>query len=511
MVKIMDIEDELSSIFSQRSSGPFLFLGSGFSRRYIGLEDWEGLLEKFCISTKPYAYYRSSSNQNIPLAATLLANDFHDIWWTDARFESSRNSYGYAIKNKSSPIKYEICKYLFEKSESDIASDELKHEIEALKTCDVDGIITTNWDMFIERIFPEYKVYSGQNELLFSNTLDIGEIYKIHGSCSNPESLILTDSDYQDYNSRNAYLASKLITIFVEHPVVFIGYSITDNNIRELLKSISLCIGNENIEKLRDNLIFIDRKEPNTGPAIETSYLQFDSIQIPIKIVKSKDFTPVYNAISQFERKLPARVLRFCKERLYEVVQGQNPDKKIAVVDFDNIENMEDVEIVFGLGVIGKLGVTGYRAITANDLFEDLIFNNKNFDPHNILSITIPSFQGGMKFTPIFKYLNQINIKSIADYKASGLKIDRYINKENQDFVTGSASAFAKYASGSFSDFITSATEPEILCLTPLFTTIDLDILFEYIKENYEQAITSKYKYHFRRLMAFYDWKKYGF
>ncbi|WP_293765919.1 SIR2 family protein [uncultured Aquitalea sp.] len=507
----MDIEEELSAIFSQRSSGPFLFLGSGFSRRYIGLEDWEGLLEKFCISTKPYAYYRSSSNQNIPLAATLLANDFHDIWWSDARFESSRNAYAHEIKNKSSPIKYEICKYLVEKSEPNIASEELKNEIEALRTCDVDGIITTNWDMLIENIFPDYIVYSGQNELLFSNTLNIGEIYKIHGTCCNPESLVLTDSDYQDYNSRNAYLASKLITIFVEHPVVFIGYSITDNNIRELLKSISLCIGSENIEKLRDNLIFIDRKEPSTGPTIETSYLQFDSIQIPIKIVKSKDFTPVYNAIAQFERKLPARVLRFCKERLYEVVQGQNPDKKIAVVDFENIEYAADVEIVFGLGVIGKLGATGYKAITANDLFEDLIYDNKDFDPSSILSITIPSFQGGIKFAPIFKYLSKLDIKSMDEYRASGFRIDRHINKKNQDFVTGNASAFAKYASGSFSDFIKSATEPEILCLTPLFTFIDLDALLEYITQNYERIINSKYKYHFRRLMAFYDWKKYGF
>jgi hypothetical protein len=48
----------------------------------------------------------------------------------------------------------------------------------------VDGIITTNWGLFIEQIFPDYKPYIGQKELLFSNPQQIAEIYKIHGCCS---------------------------------------------------------------------------------------------------------------------------------------------------------------------------------------------------------------------------------------------------------------------------------------------------------------------------------------
>ncbi|WP_080965588.1 SIR2 family protein [Chromobacterium subtsugae] len=507
----MSIEDELNTMFAERTSGPFLFLGSGFSRRYIGLEDWEGLLERFCLSGKPYAFYRSSSNKNIPLAAKLLANDFHDTWWAAHKFEESRKKYSDKIQSKSSPLKYEISEYLLEKTKNPDLTEDLKREIHALKECDVDGIITTNWDLLIEKIFPEYKVFSSQKELLFSNTSNIGEIYKIHGCCKKPDSLVLTEDDYKDFNERNAYLASKLITIFVEHPVIFIGYSITDENIRSLLKSISLCIGSENIEKLRDNLIFIDRNEPAQGPSIETSYLQFDSSQIPIKIIKTKDFTPIYNALSQFERKLPARVLRFCKERLYEIVKDNNPDKKIAVIDYEKIDNIEDVEIVFGIGVISQLGAIGYKAITVNDLFEDLIVKNKGYNAKNILETTIPELNTGTKFAPVFKYLNEMGINNIDEYQKSGLKIDRFIERKNEDFVTGSAAPFAKYRDYSFEAFLGAASEAEILCLTPLFTEIDNDVLFQYIHKNYLRLISGKYKYHFRRLIAFYDWKKYGF
>lgn len=506
----MDIETELSSVFSQRSSGPFLFLGSGFSRRYIGLEDWEGLLSRFCLSGRPYAFYKSSANNNTPKSAQLIADDFHDLWWGHENYKQQRQNSAHLISDRTSPLRLEICDYLKQKHLT-APPDGIVEEINALKECDVDGIITTNWDGFTETLFPDHTVYVGQKELLFSNTMNVGEIYKIHGCYKAPDSLVLTDSDYHDYNNRNAYLASKLITIFVEHPVVFIGYSISDKNIRDLLKSISLCIGRENIDKLRDNLIFIDRNEPAAGPTIETSYLQFDSIQIPVKVVKTSNFTPVYDAIAQFERKLPARVLRFCKERVYELVKGQNPDKKIAVIDYDQVQNKDDIEVVFGLGVIGKVGETGYKGIATGDIFEDLILDNKHFDARKLIDTTISLLPKQTKFVPIFKYLRELGITNKKKYNDSGLKLDRLADRKAEDFATSSLPQAAKYQNISFTDFLQTATESEIVGMTPLLQNIDIDVLGDYLKTSYDHLISCKYRYHYRRLMAFYDWKKYGF
>ena len=44
---ITKMENKILEYIGHYNTAPFLFVGSGFSRRYLGLEDWEGLLKRF--------------------------------------------------------------------------------------------------------------------------------------------------------------------------------------------------------------------------------------------------------------------------------------------------------------------------------------------------------------------------------------------------------------------------------------------------------------------------------
>jgi hypothetical protein len=209
------IKENLIEHFNKSSSFPFLFIGSGFSRRYLGLDNWEGLLRRFCRGLKDYEYYRSKANVNYPFIASLISEDFHEHWWTSSEYLTQREGYKEYSDNLSSPLKIAISEHMKKHSCECCVNEIYKEEIKALSKLEVDGIITTNWDLFLETLFPDYKVFVGQRELFLSNPLSICEIYKIHGCSSQPNSLVLTDSDYSDFNSKNAYLAAKLITIFV--------------------------------------------------------------------------------------------------------------------------------------------------------------------------------------------------------------------------------------------------------------------------------------------------------
>ncbi|WP_289241254.1 hypothetical protein [Delftia sp.] len=65
--------------------------------------------------------------------------------------------------------------------------------------------------------------------------------------------------------------------------------------------------------------------------------MAIDGGQLPITIVKSDDFVPIYEALDSVKRKIPARILRDCKEQLYEMVRDTAASEKLCVVDVDDI------------------------------------------------------------------------------------------------------------------------------------------------------------------------------
>ncbi len=511
-----ELKESLIAIFKDRSSGPFLFIGSGFSRRYLGLPDWKTLLERFCVTGKPFEYYLSTGDGTYPTAARLIAEDFNNEWWSDARYTASREKHSKRVTDKTSALRFEICDFLTNAINIPLHESKYFNEIVLLSNLNVDGVITTNWDCFLEQLFPDYKVYTGQNELLFSNPQSIAEIYKIHGSAHKPRTLIMTDNDYQEFNQKNPYLASKLITIFVEHPVIFIGYSLSDKNISDLLSSISVCIGRENIEQLRNNLIFVEREEGLLECSISETYTTIERVQIPITLIRADDFTPIYEAISENKRKIPARILRYCKEQLYNLVQSNEPEKKIYVVDIDEVEKHEDVEFVVGVGVAAarkreeEVGLVGYTQISNLDLFEDLLLDNKEYDANSVITSVIPVAGKRSPNIPVFKYLNKIGIKNCDEYLSSHLELDKWVSRIDKNYqCAGYLRYFVKKFKDKDTKYIIEHNTPEsaAIYLPFLWDKLELDITSDFLIKNIEKLNpeNSSYATYFKKLACLYD------
>lgn len=98
-------------------------------------------------------------------------------------------------------LKYKIATFLKELTHNSIP-EKYTEELELLKTINIDGIITTNWDDLIEILLPKLTKYVGQEELIFSSVLNIGEIYKVHGCVYQPETMVLTKEDYNGFNDK---------------------------------------------------------------------------------------------------------------------------------------------------------------------------------------------------------------------------------------------------------------------------------------------------------------------
>ena len=511
----MTIKEDLVAHFAGAPSAPFLFVGSGFSRRYLGLEDWSSLLRRFSNGLKPYEYYLTSANGVLPRVASKLAQDFHDYWWSADAYEESREKNKSKAKDATSALRIEICNHLVAAT---LAGPNPEHanEIALLSKLNVDGIVTTNWDTLLEALFPDYKVFVGQNELLFSNTQAIGEIYKIHGSATRPSSLVLTEEDYAGFHAANPYLAAKLITIFVEHPVVFIGYSLADANILQLLRAITQALGQENLSKLQNNLIFVQRAH-GQEPQYSKTLIAIDGGQLPITIVRSDSFVPIYEALDSVKRKIPARILRYCKEQLYEMVRDVEPSEKLCVVDIDDIDKKSDIEFVIGVGVATERAAKiGYHGIGYLDLFKDFLSDKSKFDPKAILSTTIPDLGRGAKYIPVFRYLKDAGINTQDAYRKSGLDLSKHLPYKGAEHYRSRSYAkpFVKTEKDKSAEEIIATNPPEKAAMFLPYLPkdrFDVAAVREFLLKNFDRFDSSSaYSTFFRKLACLCDYYQFG-
>lgn len=501
------MKDKIIDILQEANLPPYLFVGSGFSRRYINLPDWKELLKRFCKSQMDYDRLLSISNSNLTILASNLAKEFAQRWWTEDIFEESRQQASSLMNNESSPLKFEICKFL--KGMQNNINNDYKYELDSLKGSNIEGVITTNWDCFIESIFPEHDVYIGQRDLIFSDIQGVSEIYKIHGCSSNHNSLILKNKDYKDFNDLNPYLASKIITIFMEHPIIFIGYSISDPNIQDILLSISKIIPSEKQGVFSKNLIFLNRSK-GKGNSVNNSFYQFNGRSVPVTTIETDDYSIVYDAIGHVKRKIPVKYLRLFKSELHEIVRSSNPKDKIFVVDEDKLDKNSKVQFVVGVGVATeKLAERGYKGIKIIDLYKDLILQDEGFNTSLLLKEIPHSIAVGSRWIPVFKYL-----------KAAGIKQFSQINDEKlKKYIPKSSASEIFYAGGFYKIFIESQIKrksneiiesediikaAKVIPYLPI-QNIDFEGLLNFMKNNFDLFKDNPNQTIFRKLACFYD------
>jgi hypothetical protein len=182
MQRRSQVEKELREHLKQFAAAPVLFVGSGVSRRYLGLPDWAGLLRYLAgLTGKDYDFYSSTAAGDPSRIASLMAPALHEHLWEPAQ-KSLRTKYRDHLTAPDSAIKILTAEFFLTAADPAFRTGKHAREVELFSKIVVDALITTNYDPLLEDLFPDYRSYVGQDELILADPAGVGEIYHVHGA-----------------------------------------------------------------------------------------------------------------------------------------------------------------------------------------------------------------------------------------------------------------------------------------------------------------------------------------
>ncbi|WP_436358588.1 SIR2 family protein [Mycoplasma sp. 480] len=417
---------------------PVLFIGSGFSKRYLVKSyTWRELLEtiykELLESTSKLSQEEKENlflelvykyKNDYSLIAEEMEKEFNSLVKIDQIGkwkEINEDFYKNYLKEEKWISRFKLfIKNKLEKFE--INEDSYKEEINLFQKASqyFYCIITTNYDKLLETILNDKKINTEDNikfkpligdKIVFEK--DVGSIYKIHGCVTSPEDIIITKSDYMRFENEYKLIKSRILSLFIKQPVIFLGYAINDSNIKNMLKIIYEYAKNNIKDKekilknIENNFLFVEyskeKRKTSEFETIEKYNIKFENNEeITISKIKTDKYKKIFDSIIQagFSRKT-AEI-----SRVYDSITNSNSNnegfiKVIYGTSLDLIKNYFEI-------IEQKQKIDYLKHI-------DQIWKSKN----EIIS----SFG--------FYYLN-INRKKIEPFlKRQYDKLNNYINKEN--------------------------------------------------------------------------------
>lgn len=422
----MGVLDEI--VKSNRT--PILFVGSGISKRYLyKYPSWDELLEMSFAKFEPDSF---QYQKQIDSCKRRKMSDFDTNTYMGTYIEEEFNKAFFDRKitlnvgNKKNPswVRRGISPYkmyladLFKRQKLN-SSPELIDELDKFKKLKnkVSAVITTNYDTFLEeQVFPkDFRVFVRQHELFSADSYDIAEIYKIHGSATDAESIIITKDDYDHFKESRKLIIAKMLTLFAESPIIFLGYSFTDEDVREIIEDFLSCLSQEQLDTIRKHFVFISykRNEKNLVE-IERTVMTKNGVEIPFVEIQTDNYGAVYEKLGEITPGIsPLRVRE--TRKVIKTIVDQNmasAEAQSIIVGIDDLANVDFSSKPLAIAIGYKeniLNKYGYGLLEDSQIFEDIIYDNKHFDAEAMCEERFKTIIK-TRLLPVFKYVKGQNI-----------------------------------------------------------------------------------------------------
>ncbi|EJD6038259.1 SIR2 family protein [Morganella morganii] len=487
---------------------PIVFVGSGISKRYLkNFPKWDGLLEEYWAkitdnSNNFYNYlnrlkkeyqenYADETDLNHKIyteAASYIEEKFNDLF-NEGAITLDGLTAKIVFSERISPFKYSLCqKFSSLELRDDIDEDEFKSFKKFLKKAKM--IVTTNYDPFIESLLREQsvtpKIYVG-NDGFFDDTVGWSELYKIHGDVNDPHSIIITKQDYDFYDEKSILISAKILSNMIKNPIMFMGYSLSDRNVRKLLSDFSSQLPSEDDRVSAERIILIEYKKDEQ--VVLKKHVTDQQLKISYTSIETDNYKAIYDDILLVDEGLsPYEVLRYQRAIKNLIInEGEKGNLDTLLVTPADLDQLEEA-VKQGKNLVVALGDKKYVStyIDENHYINDYILEKNEISNKTAIKYLLDvNSTTRVPFSRLIKScnFNRIELKSKEIKKLNNRiarhgKLDSIIDAINLDKVNSQKkfSSIAEINAEQFNKF------KELTVIVKNIKNIEQNELVHYVK-----------------------------
>lgn len=499
----------ISDFLSGFTNYPVLFVGTGISLRYFeNSYSWDSLLQTIVRSyNSEEEHYldlkarctEGESSCNYSKLATLIEAEFNLVAENNrnGQFKSINDEFYQHMRNGKKYSRFKL--YISELFSSLTLKKDVDEEIEMLRLAskNISSVITTNYDCFIEKAF-EFTPLIG-NDILLSNPY--GSVYKIHGCVSHPGDIIITDEDYKKFNHRYELLNAQLLSLFIHNPIIFIGYSVTDPDIKRLLKTIFTYVepNTDLAKRIRNNFLLVDYSPGSDNLNVVEHDVDIEGVNSTIRInrIKTDRYIDIYKSLSELTLPVSAMDIRKVQMIVKEIYAGGS----IRVEIIEDIDKMKNHDKILAIGSSKSIQ---YHYLSTKDMIRKYFDIMDKGDAAPLTLINKPRI-ADTQFFPVMGFSTlSSSIDDVARLKR--------IQKQNVDNYLSSTCRFHLSRHTSVLDILNDNTIARTYKYMAIMASLSEGMVSLEDVESFlrSRSDTEKVTSDYRRLLSLYDILKYG-
>lgn len=405
---------------------PVVFIGSGISKRFlVNFPDWTSLLEEFWTEIGFQNFYgefnniRDAIKKDCPTCSDKEISHYSNIRMGTILEEKYNESFNKgnikidkftqkdAFKTNISPFKKAVAERFKQyKLKKNTATEYHSFKRMLLKT---QIILTTNYDTFIEDSYNSdstYKItkYIGQKGF-FKETYGYSELYKLHGSVNSPTDIIITENDYVKFEENSVLISAKIISMMMNSPIIFIGYSLTDINVRNIIKEFTKSLTAEEILILENRLILVERLEGEQGFIEEV--INDRDLGCKLRVIRTDNFEKLFKIISRINQGIAPSEVRKYQHVIKKLIidRGKKGNLNSVLLSPEELDKLEGNLLTKNITV--ALGDAKYIFQIPDLISYSLDYISDKDEISNEIRMRFAVNQNGNSRFPVHKILNK--------------------------------------------------------------------------------------------------------